>query len=132
MARFSIILPVRNGGDYFKLCVQSVLQQSLPDFNLHVLENNSSDDTLQWITSLSDKRIIIHHSPTSLLIEENWSRVLSIPKNEFITLIGHDDILYSDYLETMDQLIKLHPGASSELNGCLTSFFQRAADEQPV
>ena len=37
---------------------------------------------------------------------------LNVPTNEFITLIGHDDILMPDYLETMDNLITKHPNAS--------------------
>ena len=47
-----------------------------------------------------------------LTIEENWHRVVTIPKNEFITLIGHDDILDPHYLSVMDKLIARHPKAS--------------------
>lgn len=45
-------------------------------------------------------------------IEENWNRIVTVPKNEFITLIGHDDLLHPDYLDTMDGLIQQHPSAS--------------------
>ncbi|MDQ6763298.1 MAG: glycosyltransferase, partial [Bacteroidota bacterium] len=106
------ILPVRNGGAYVKECVNSILLQTHPDFNLVVLDNASSDGTLEWVHSLKEKRIIIHESDKSLSIEENWSRIKSVPKNEYITLIGHDDLLNADYLEVMDKLIGKHPEAS--------------------
>ena len=110
--KFSIILPVRNGGQYMKDCVHSILSQSLQDFNLIVLDNCSSDGGLKWLYSLNDNRIVVHESDKSLTIEENWSRIKDVPKNEFITLIGHDDLLNVNYLETMNDLISKHPGAS--------------------
>lgn len=112
MPKYSIILPVRNGGHYLKECLSSILSQSLPDFNLHILENFSTDDTKNYIESLNDERVSIHPAGKPLSIEENWSRILEIPKEEFITLIGHDDILDKHYLASMDSLIKEHPDAS--------------------
>lgn len=112
MLSFSIILPVRNGGDYLKQCVQSILDQSYPQFNLLVLENESSDQSLDWLNSLSDDRIFIFPATKSLSIEENWGRILGLEKNEFITLIGHDDILHPDYLQEMVELINQYPDAS--------------------
>lgn len=77
-----------------------------------MLDNCSTDGTREWLESLNDKRIIIHPSEKPLSIEENWARIKSIPKNEFITLIGHDDILCQNYLLVMNDLIQQHPSAS--------------------
>ncbi len=110
--RFSFILPVRNGGEYIKECVASILTQTLQDFNLIILENKSTDGTAEWLQNLKDERITVLPSATSLSIEENWARILSIPKNEFITLTGHDDLFDNNYLQVMSDLINQHPGAS--------------------
>lgn len=110
--RYSIILPVHNGGEYVKECVHSILSQTLNNFNLHILDNCSTDGTLQWAQSLTDDRIKIYSAQNSLTIEESWERILHLPKNEFITLIGHDDILSENYLEVMDELISRYPDAS--------------------
>lgn len=112
MTKYSIILPVKNGGAYIKECVNSILEQTYANFTLHVLDNCSTDDTGEWIRSLTDERIIYLPSATPLSIEESWGRIKDIPKNEFITLIGHDDVLLPYYLETMDKLITANPGAS--------------------
>jgi len=112
MHKFSIILPVRNGGQYVKECVQSILSQSVSDFELQVLDNSSTDGTLEWLKSLPDQRIRIYPSAKPLTIEENWGRILSIPKNEFMTMLGHDDLLHPDYLEEMNNLIESQPKAS--------------------
>jgi glycosyltransferase involved in cell wall biosynthesis len=110
--RYSIILPVKNGGSYLKQCVNSILSQSFGGFNLHVLDNNSDDGSLQWVKSLKDDRIKLYPSEVSLTMEQNWGRIVSIQKNEFMTMIGHDDILDSEYLSVIDKLILRHPDAS--------------------
>lgn len=111
MPKFSIILPVRNGGEYIKECIQSILAQSYTDFDLVILDNNSSDGTLEWVRAIPDNRIKLYPSQRSLTIEENWGRIVAVPKNEFISLIGHDDILNKDYLQTMQMLISNYPDA---------------------
>lgn len=112
MARYSIILPVRNGGEYVKECMQSILGQTLDDFNCIVLDNCSTDGTPEWIESLNDPRIVLYRSPQSLTIEANWGRIRQVAKNEFITLIGHDDLLHPHYLQEMNDLIARHPKAT--------------------
>ncbi|MGN6353566.1 MAG: glycosyltransferase family 2 protein [Parafilimonas sp.] len=110
--RFSFILPVKNGGEYIKDCVASILAQTLQDFNLIILENCSTDGTAEWLQALEDERIIIIPAERALSIEENWARILSISKNEFMTMTGHDDVFDKNYLQVMSNLINQYPDAS--------------------
>lgn len=110
--QFSIVLPVRNGGEHVKECVHSILQQSYRGFNLLILENFSTDGTFEWLQSLNDERIEIIPADRPLSLEDNWSRISEIKRNEFLTIIGHDDLLDPDYLEVMSALIKKHPEAT--------------------
>ena len=110
--QFTIILPVRNGGEYVKACVHSIINQTIEDFNFIILDNNSNDGTPEWIESLHDERIHLYRSTIDLTIEENWTRTVEVPKNEFVTLIGHDDVLQPNFLEVIKKLITKHPTAS--------------------
>lgn len=110
--KYHIFLPVKNGGELVKKCVASVLSQTYTYFNLVILDNASTDGTLQWLQSLNDKRIVVYPTEIPLTIEENWARIKTIQKNEFMTCIGHDDVLHAHYLEEMDRLIGKHPAAS--------------------
>jgi glycosyltransferase involved in cell wall biosynthesis len=110
--KYSIILPVRNGGHYIKKCVASILSQTRQDYNLIVLENCSTDGTAEWLRNINNPKISVIEAPRSLSIEENWQRITGIKKNKFITLIGHDDLLDHHYLEVMDTLIAQHPTAT--------------------
>ena len=110
--RFTVFLPVRNGGSYLQQCVASVLGQTYPDFQLVILDNASSDGTTEWVSSLKDARVVHARSEHSLSIQASWKRVLHYsPKNEFMTIIGHDDLLDRSYLETVHRLIVEHPDA---------------------
>lgn len=110
--RYSIVLPVRNGGEYVKECIDSILSQTFGDFNCIVLDNCSTDGTTAWLRSLNDPRVVLMPSERPLTIEENWTRIKDVPRNEFMTMIGHDDILDRNYLSVMDDLIRRHPDAS--------------------
>lgn len=110
--KYSIILPVHNGGKYVKECISSILSQTYTDFNLLILENCSTDGTAEWLASLNDPRIHIYPSLEDLSIEQNWSRILTLAKDEFITLIGHDDVLMPEYLQIMNELINQNPNAN--------------------
>lgn len=123
--QFSVVLPVRNGGEHLKLCVASVLAQTLPDcFELLVLDNASTDGTSAWLANLRDPRVRVLPSDRPLTIEENWARIKDLHKREYVTTIGHDDLLDPNFLEIITRLIHQHPDAGLYL----THF--RLIDEQ--
>jgi len=109
---FSIFLPVRNGWPYIQECVESILGQSYKNFELNILDNNSTDNTFHWLKSLGDPRIRIWLSDSDLSIEKSWDRIRGMPKLEYMTMIGHDDMFDSDFLMVIKNLIDLHPTAS--------------------
>jgi glycosyltransferase involved in cell wall biosynthesis len=112
MARFSIVMPVLNGGEYVKESVGCVLAQTVTDFNLHILDSGSTDGTLEWIASLNDSRIIVHTSNVLLTIQQNWARMKTIPRNEWMSIVCADDNIYPNYLEVMQSQIDDNPDAA--------------------
>jgi len=67
---------------------------------------------LEWLRDLHDGRIKIYASPQNLGIVKNWRRIAEIPRGEFMTFCGQDDLLDSNYLEVIDSLIHADPQAS--------------------
>lgn len=110
-ARFSVVLPLHNGGSMLRECVASVLAQSVADFELLVLENGSTDGGPEWLRALGDPRVRVMAADPPRSMERNWGRILDATRREFMTLIGHDDRLSSDFLAEMARLIERHPGA---------------------
>jgi len=112
LIRFSVFLPVRNGWPYVKECVESVLRQSYSDFELTVLDNQSSDETVSWVTSIGDPRVRVFTSSEPLSIQQSWARIKECSKLDYTTMIGHDDVLDPGFLEIIRRLIERHPQAS--------------------
>jgi glycosyltransferase involved in cell wall biosynthesis len=111
LKRFSVILPVRNGWPYVQECVESILAQSYPHFDLIVLDNQSSDNTVPWVKSVTDSRIRFYSSSFPLSMVDSWARVVGVKKQEYMTLIGHDDVLDAGFLEAISRLIDREPDA---------------------
>lgn len=111
LRRFSIILPVRNDGEYLRLCVESILAQTHRDLDLAILDNRGAVVETDWIRQLGDSRIRIHPAARDLSIEDNWRRALEIPRGEFMTFVGSDDLLDPRFLQVMDDLIARFPDA---------------------
>lgn len=111
LTKFSVVLAVRNGWPYVQECVESILAQTYPHFDLIVLDNQSTDATVPWIKSLDDSRIRLYSSTSALSIVDSWARVTGVEKQKYLTLIGHDDTLDPGFLEAVKRLIDRHPDA---------------------
>lgn len=111
--RFLVALPVRNGGDLLKQCVSSILGQSHDQFRLIVLDNASTDGSVVWLRNQRDSRIQIYESSRVLSIEENWGRICHLESSDdYLTMIGHDDLFDAQFLTSMSALIDRFPDAN--------------------
>jgi|GEM_PF-2470097 len=114
--KYAIFLPVRNGVAYLKQAVDSVLNQSNGDWLLVILDNASTDGSLDLALAYDHPHIQVHRSERDLTIFESWHRVWMLLDEgaiqaEFMTIIGHDDLLKRDFLNVMDALRASNPGA---------------------
>jgi len=111
---FSIIIPFKSGKKYLLDCLHSVLAQDYPHFNIHILADNTSniDDSLDAVHALQHSKISVHVSNQNLDILQNWGRIKDLAKNEYMTILGYDDLLEKTFLSTINELINQEPEAS--------------------
>jgi len=108
----SIVIPVHNGGEYLKLFIQSIYSQTLQPNEILILENASTDNTVNWLKSLNDPRIKLFPSDSLLPIEKNWDRIKTIPRKKWMVISGHDDIMKPGFIEGIMKLTEKYPDAS--------------------
>ena len=106
-------MPVHNGGIYLKKCITSIQRQKLRNFKLIVLENKSTDGTSEWLQKINDFRVKVIPSKRKLSISANFARAVRLPKAKFMTFVGSDDYLHSNYLSEIKKLILKDSNAST-------------------
>ena len=96
--KLSVCIPVYNCGEYIKECIDSVLSQCYKNFELVILDNQSTDNTVSVINSFTDDRIRFYQNETNIGMLKNWNKVLSYAQGEYIKVLPADDFLYPESL----------------------------------
>lgn len=98
----SILLPVKNGAQYISECIDSVINQSLHDWELIVVDDHSKDKTSEMVRKYvdMDPRIKIFSNSGSGVINA-LSTGLRKAKGIYVTRIDHDDLMPESRLELM-------------------------------
>jgi len=101
----SVCIPSYNIEKYIGKTIESVLSQTHEDFELVIVDDNSSDNTLDIIRRYDDYRIRLVVNEKNLGPQENWNKALKEARGEYIKILCHDDLLYSSCIQ--DQLAVL-------------------------
>lgn len=105
---FSVIIPLYNKATYIAKAVQSVIDQSYQEFELIIVNDGSTDKSLEIARQFIDKRIrIIDQTNAGVSSARNNGVNTSI--YEYIAFLDADDCWESDYLQQMLELIEEYP-----------------------
>ena len=103
----SIIIPAYNAGKYIGRCIDSVLRQTYPYFELIIIDDGSTDNTAGICAGYvsSDERIrYIFQDNKGVSAARN--RGISLATGQYIAFIDSDDWIDQDYLEVLYSAIK--------------------------
>lgn len=85
-------MPVYNCRSYIQEAVNSILHQTFRDFEFIIIDDNSTDGTLNYLESLTDKRIILIKKPQNSGYTISLNMGLKISRGAYITRMDGDDI----------------------------------------
>ncbi|MGC9526204.1 MAG: glycosyltransferase [Limnospira sp.] len=110
MPKISVIIPVYNGEMTIRETIKSVLNQTFTDFELIVINDGSTDSTLDAIAQISDPRLQTFSYPNA---GANVSRNRGLAKSsgQYISFIDADDLWTPDKLESQYQALQENPDA---------------------
>ncbi|HFI0253494.1 TPA: glycosyltransferase family 2 protein [Streptococcus suis] len=103
MPKISIIVPVYNTEKYIGDCIQSILQQSLKDIELILVNDCSTDHSLEILKQYkqNDNRITIIDLPENMGVGDARNKGIELSSGEFISFVDSDDVIKSDMLEKL-------------------------------
>lgn len=117
---FSIVLSAYNRGHHIKPTIESVLRQTLSDFELIVVGDGCNDDTEEVVRSFRSEKISWRN------LKKNYGSQ-SFPNNEgirnargrWICYLGHDDIWAPDHLVRLRGVLESDDAPDFAVSGCV-------------
>ena len=102
----SVIVPAYNAEKYIGNCIKSVLQQTYPYFELIIVDDSSTDNTVKIIKSFIDKRIKFLQQINNNGVSSARNNGLSIAQGQWVTFLDADDQWLPTRLEHLIGYIK--------------------------
>lgn len=114
----SVAIPAYCGEKYIAETIDSVLRQSLSDFELIVVDDHSPDATAAIVAGYADPRIRFYRNDTNLGPQGNWNRCLQESRGKYFKLLPQDDVLSPDCLERQVAVLEADETESIALVFC--------------
>lgn len=107
---FSVVIPVYNSEKYLDDCINSVFRQTCDDFELILVDDESSDSSSsicdKWQTIFPEKVIVIHQKNTGVYLAKRNGIIKS--NGRYIYVIDNDDLIVSEraFEKIKDTIVK--------------------------
>jgi GT2 family glycosyltransferase len=113
----SVVMPAHNASHYVAAAIDTVLQQSYRDWELIVVDDGSTDGTLDTVrTSSSDPRVrVLHQEQSGVATARN--RGLSDAASNVVAFLDADDLWVADHLKWMTAALQTAPDAVLAFGG---------------
>ena len=114
--KFSVIIPAYNAALYIKNSINSVLNQTISDFEILIVDDGSTDHTREIVLTFQDERLhYVYQINGGVSSARNTG--ISNAKGEYICFLDADDIWKSNHLAVVSQLIEKYPEVAVYLTG---------------
>lgn len=105
----SIIASSFNHEKYVHLFIESVLAQTNPDWELIIVDDCSTDDTVAEIKKFKDSRITFIQQQFNMGVNCALSTAFQKASGKYVVFFASDDMMAPDFIDTVSQTIKQHP-----------------------
>ena len=106
----SVLLPVYNGASYLREAIESILGQTYTDFELIVIDDGSTDDSLSVVREFADGRIRVF-SQTNMGLAASLNRAIGLAKGRYVARQDQDDLSLPERFEKQVRFLDEHPTA---------------------
>lgn len=110
--KLSIIIPAYNASGYVERCIESIVSQGYSDLEILIVDDGSTDNTLEICRSLSDKYPFInalHKANGGVSSARNFG--IDNAKGEYLMFVDVDDYLLPDTLKKAIAVAEHNPDA---------------------
>lgn len=110
-APLGVLMPVFNAGEHLEPAITSVLNQTYRDFDLIVVDDASTDGSLQLLYRLAahDDRIRVYRNIQNLGIIETRNRLFELSAHEYWAIMDADDLCHPDRFRIQMNWLRSNP-----------------------
>jgi glycosyltransferase involved in cell wall biosynthesis len=113
MMGVDVLLPYYGPVDLMQLAVRSVLDQQYTDWTLTVVDDGFPDPGIpEWFAGLGDERVHYHRNEKNLGANGNYRKALTFVTQQYVVMMGADDVMLPNYLATVVGALDAHPEAA--------------------
>jgi glycosyltransferase involved in cell wall biosynthesis len=105
MTQFSVVIPNFNSGEYLRRALQSVLDQTNSNWEVIIVDNNSTDESRDVASIICDSRITQVQIDNQGVIAKSRNLGIRLAKGNFIAFLDADDWWYPTKLSVMAEII---------------------------
>jgi glycosyltransferase involved in cell wall biosynthesis len=109
MKKVSILIPAYNRANYIGETLRCVLGQDYRNLEVLVINDASTDDTVQIVESFQDSRIRLVHNPQNLGLAGVRNRLLELATGDFLAWQDSDDLCSPDRIEKQLKFLEQNP-----------------------
>jgi glycosyltransferase involved in cell wall biosynthesis len=102
-------MPVYNAEKFLAEAIESILAQTFRDFEFLILDDGSSDRSVEIVKQFHDPRIRFYQNEKNLGITPTLNKGISLAQTEFIARMDSDDISYPTRLEKQYAYMQQNP-----------------------
>jgi len=107
--KISIVMLVYNAELYIRKAIDSVLAQTETDWELLLIDDESTDRSEEIIRTYTDPRIVYHRLPHSGRVSENRNLGMRLGKGKYLACLDADDVFYPHTLEKLASHLDANP-----------------------
>lgn len=96
--RVTIAIPTFRRQHLIRDAIASVLSQTYQDFELLIVDNNETDETMNIVSNFTDSRIVYCRNRRQLNVIESWNQCVELSKGSYVHIFSDDDRLRPDFL----------------------------------
>lgn len=109
--KISVVMAVHNGEQFLKGTLDSVLSQTMPDFECIVINDFSQDRTSEILKEYSskDSRIKVYDNEVNLKLAKSLNKGIALASGKYIARLDADDICLKNRFEAQLAFMESHP-----------------------
>lgn len=109
--RITVLLSVYNGASSLSQSIQSILNQTVRDFEFVIVNDGSTDETTHILEMFAsqDSRIKLIYNNTNIGLTRSLNLGFKLAQGEYIARMDADDIALRERFETQLQYLETHP-----------------------